>query len=327
MVFDYNHLDPDEHVIDNRLSTIDPQKKIVFFKESRCLESESLNQYSLELLNSDNPLSTATSCMLLVGNMMMRKLPRYLKSVLSTIYADPSLKKLFTEKHYSKYDPNHYGLEKTREWKPLNEGNMSDREKTAIENVESLIQLLDKELPNISSFPERESFFADHMLAVTKVMTVPDGSFDHNIFDPISEALAFIKIKQVHSELDSNADKSREVSLSMINQLYGGTESSIDLLVDLNLDLRTQFQANKVIKIVEKILNGENSDPDTIFVVRVGAFHRDVLTSELNQHYTYGDIREINLTKEDLPEVEQKIQDLFSSSMQSEVFECDCIIL
>jgi len=311
VIYDHLHTDPNEKAITESLSKIDPKKQIVFFAENRCIESGSLNQYSIELLSRDNNFSTATSCMLLVAHIITGQNPNGLKAILSTIYTDTYLKKLFDEKHFEKYDPRNYGLNKSMNWTKLTEEALSDREKMAINNASGLFKLLDKELPKQASYLEKEEFFEGHMTVASDAMTTKNELFDYEIFAPISEALAFIKIKQVNEKLGLNADPSKELSLSMINRLYAGEESTGELLKELNQKYRTQFQAQKVIKTVEKILKATNSDPNTIFVVRVGSDHREIMNSQLKEHFKTGDIREVTLLGEDLSNVEQKIREKF----------------
>jgi hypothetical protein len=313
LIYDKNHLDPNERAITQKLSHLDPEKKIVFFAENRCLEDESLNQYSLELLSKDKNISTANSCTLLIAHIYAGMNPLALKIILSTIYNDPYLKKLFTEGHYSKYSPQNYGLDVNKPWRMLSPENITPRQHKTIANVVGLFQVLDQ---NLSSLPfhKREDFFEGHLSVATEAMTGQKGNengFDYTIFARISEALAFIKIKQVNSKLSSEADKSKELPLSMINQLYGDGQSVGDLLNELNLTFRTQFQVTKVIKTIEKILKKPNQDPNTIFVVRAGLAHGEKMTSQLREHFKNGDIKEMSLAAEDLSRVEQKIQGQF----------------
>jgi hypothetical protein len=311
IIYDHKHSDSNERAITERLSNIDPQKKIVFFGENRCLESESLNQYSTELLHKDDSFSTANPCLLLIAHILTGRLPKALKSILTTIYTDTYFKQLFTGEHYAKYDPHNYGLNGVRPWKRLVEANITFEQRNAIENVKGLFKYLDEELPKLP-FREREDQFEGHMTVTMEAMVAGKYSCDYSIFGPISEALAFIKIKQVHTKLDPNADKTNELSLSMINQLYNEGNSVDDLFKELNGKFRTQFQVKKVIKIVERILKKSNQDPETIFVVRVGFGHREIMSNQLTQHFKNGDVKEISLTQEDLPQVEQRIKDHFS---------------
>jgi hypothetical protein len=308
-IYDNNHLDLNEETITAKLSTID-FPKIVVFMENRYIEDKTLKHYSLELLSQDKPISTATPCSLLIAHICTRRYSSYLQSILKTIYTDSYLKKLFIEAHYSKYHPNKYGLIKKKEWLPLVNANFSAEQQLVIENVKNSFKKLDEELPKKPSYFNREAFIEDYMEAVAEDMNHrPDC--DTGVFAPISEALAFIKIQQVQNKLNSDTDKSKELSLSIINQLYD--EKSVGtLLKELNQTFRTQFQAQKVINTVEKILKSPDVDKDTIFVVRVGSQHRD-LTNRLTQHFESGEFKEISLKKEDLHQVEQKIQEQFFS--------------
>ena len=311
LVFDSHHSDLKEKAITERLSKINPEERLVFFAELRGLEHESLNQYSLELLSKDKTFSTATCCNLLVGHILTATIPTYLKTILSTIYSDPYLKKLFIEKHYSKYHPSKYGLVNESRWMPLVPECMTSEQQRAILNVEGLFKFLDRELP-LQPLHEQEDFFEGHMTAATMAMTADQPeNFDYQIFGPISEALAFIKIKQVNQKLDASADKSKELSSSMINQLYGDSEAVEGLVDNLNRIFRTQFQAEKIIKVVERILQTPGQDPNIIFVVRDGSMHREVLRSRLAEHFKVGQLKEISLSEDDLPDVEQKIRSFF----------------
>jgi hypothetical protein len=312
LIYDHLHSDPNEQSITERLSKVNPKKKIVFFAENRCIESESLNQYSVELLSKDKNISTANPCMLLIAHVLAGLNKDALKPILSTIYTDPYLKKLFIEKHFEKYDPSNYELTKSINWKKLTEATLTERQKMAINNATGLFKMLDEELPKQASYLEKEEFFEGHMTAATDAMTTTRTDlFDASIFAPISEALAFIKIKQVNEKLGSMVDPSKELSVSMINRFHGTPETLVELLKELNHKYRTQFQAQKVIKTVEKILKASNTDPDTIFVVRVGLFHREIMNTQLKEHFTNRDIREVSLLGEDLTDVEQKIRDKF----------------
>ncbi len=309
-IYDPMHCDPNQIAITEKLCNIDPLKNIVFFRENRFLEIESLNQYSVELLGKDKNISTSSSCMLLIEHKLLPIDPRVFRHMLSTIYTDPYLKLLFTGKYYRKYNPEKYGLEQGLWSKPFLQSNMTYLQQRSIENVEGLFNFLDRELP-LQSQEERENFFEGHMEAITNAMTDPNGAFDINIFGAISEALAFLKIEEYHKKMGAQADISNELSLSMIHQLYGKGDSFDKLVHELNLKFRTQFQVSKVIKIVEKILKSENQDPNTIFVVRLGSSHREIMSSQLKQYFVNGDVKEITLSQEDLPQVEQKIQAQF----------------
>lgn len=309
LIYDFNHSDLKEQAIANRFTQMDPNKKMVFFDENRSIESEPLNQYSVELLSKDNNISTATACRLLIAHILCGNNPDFLSSILSTIYTDSYLKTLFTGKHFEKYEPNNYGLNTSVEWSKLCKENMTEKERMAIENVMGLFKLLDEQLPKQPSFSEKEEFLEGHMAVATNAMVTNPALFDIAIFAPISEALAFIKIKKVNEKLGVQADPSKELSLSMINRLYD-KENVGKLLSELNDKYRTQFQVEKVTKVVEKILKAPNADPNTVFVVRVGEQHRD-MTHMLLEHFKSGNIKEISLSREDLAHVEQKIQDQF----------------
>ncbi len=306
LIYDHDHNDPDELRITGKLMDVD-QKNIVVFIENRFLEDPSKRQYSLELRSEDSMRSTATSCALLIANFLLNveiqtgHVPAALSDLIKTIYRDSYFKKLFTEKHYGKYDPKNYGLERELVWKPLIAENLTEPQNKAIQYVNDLFHRLDVQLPQKKSFEEREITFRDQIDEARAALSDPTGPYDSRIFIPISHALAYIKIKQVHSKLDANADKSKELPLSMINQKMN--------LNELNVQYRTQFQVQKVIKIVEKILKGT---PDTIFVVRNGEGHREMMTRQLKEHFPNGVIKEIQLKREEVFQAEKKIQAYFS---------------
>jgi hypothetical protein len=106
---------------------------------------------------------------------------------------------------------------------------------------------------------------------------------------------------------------SKELSLSLINQLYGDEDSRSELIKTLNGAFRTRFQANKVIIVVEGILKKGTQDPNTIFVVRLGESHRELIMNELTQHFKNGDVKELFLSQQDFPQIEKRIQDQFNS--------------
>lgn len=109
--FDQHHKNKDEIQISNRLAQLNPLEKIVFFKESRHVEQESLGQYSLELLAKDSTYSTSNSASLLLAHVMIGSGHKeYLVKILSLMYVDPYFKQLFTGNHYNKYTPQKYNL-------------------------------------------------------------------------------------------------------------------------------------------------------------------------------------------------------------------------
>ncbi len=311
MIFDQNHHDPLEIAITAKLFEVNPQENIIFFCENRIIETPLLSQYSVELLDTDKKISTANSCQLLIGHILANYDPFFLKVILGVIYSDSYLKTLFIGKHYTKYLPNNFGLEKSVSFPCFKEEALSPAMNNAITNVIGLFKFFDKKLSKIPP-KKREEFFEGHLAQITLTMINTTDRFDIRVFDCISEALAFLKIREVHKKLNPQEDISKELSLSLINQLYGGEDSVDELVQELNIKFRTQFQANKVIRIVERILQQESQDPNTIFVVRLGALHKEVIMDQLTQYFINGDVKEIFLSQEDLPQIEKRIQDQFS---------------
>lgn len=307
--FDENHQDPTEITITDKLSKINSCENIIFFRENRWIETPSLNQYSVELLGKDKNISTSSSCLLLAGHILAAHNLLFLKTVISVIYSDVYFKKLFTGKYYSKYDPNQFGLQKKVNWPSFDEKDLSPKMNNAIKNVEGLFKLLDEKLSQIPA-AKQEDFFEGHMHLITDTMINRTDLFDVNIFASISEALAFLKIREVHKKLSPQEEHSKELSLSIINQLYSDKESAT-LLEELALKFRTHFQAKKVIMVIERILKKEAQDPNPIFVVRLGSAHREMIKNQLTQHFKNGVVKEIFLSEGDLPQLEKKIKDQF----------------
>ncbi len=311
--FDTNHKDPAELAIHTKLVTIDPRKKIVYFQENRVVEYESLNQYSLELFSKDAPLSTASSCILLnkcmdLPNQSLSIFP----TILELIYADSDFKKLFIEKRYFEFNPYDHGLNKCFQYNKLDRNTMTPSQKNMIAIVEGLFTGLDRVLPGLKTDEGRMKNIILNINDARELVCKNADRSDFIFFQQICEALAFIKIKQVLAKLPPDSDKSQELSLDMINRLYQDQEGLKKLWWDLALIYRTQFQAKKVIHVVEKVLSAKNADPNTIFLVRDGLGHREHLISHLTQHYKRGEIKEIVLTLGDLPKVEEKIREKFA---------------
>jgi hypothetical protein len=319
LIFDQRHQDPHEIAITDTLSKMNPQENIIFFCENRMLEIPSLNQYSVELLGSDKNVSTASSCHLLIGHILAAHDPYVLKLIISTIYSDPYLKTLFVGNHYTKYNPNDFGLGKKVDWISLKKNDLSPESNYAIENVKGLFKFLDENLPK-TPLNEREDLFEGHLNTITEAM-IGKPSFNIDVFGPISEALAFLKMREVHKKLNPQEDHSKELSLSLINRLYGDIDSVTELVEELNTEFRTRFEANKVIMVVERILKNENQDPNTIFVVRLGKTHREIIMNELSQYFKNGVFKEIVLSQEDLPHVEKRIKDQFSLTQEASLVE------
>lgn len=304
LIYDHNHLDPSEIALSARLEEIKPHEKIYTFSECRYFETS--NQYSVELLAKDKTISTATAAILLIGHMLTASNPDSVRTILKCIYEDPYFKKLFMEGHYKRYNPEKWGLPAGRWSKPFD--NMQPRWIMAIENIQGLYHFLDRNLP-LQTVEERNGFFEYHIASAAQFI-IESPLCDFTIFGAISEALALIKIDQVRKKIGESLDRTKELTTSLLTRLYGGPDTTGELVLELNKQYRTQFHAEKVIQVVEKLFN---KDRESIFVVRVGMMHRELMTRRLTEHFFLGDIKELDIGPEDLAHIERKIKREFPS--------------
>ncbi len=309
-IFDPNHYDEKEKSVTKELLNVIQNKKIFTLIEGKCFEHESLNQYSLELRASDKLNSTSTACSLLICHMLFPcpGFDTFLKTIIEDIYFDPYFKTLFLGEYYKKYNPKNYGYTLNN---PLFSFKyMTLAHKAAIKLVRDLFIMWDAELHK-QPLEEQEKFYIQHLTNVFHKLK-PSNSMDPLIFGPISAALAFIKIGKVNENLGENLYSDKELTLSISDEFYGGKETG--LAVRLNIDYRSQFQAEKLILVVEKILNLKSNATDSIFIVRVGISHREIILKKLRERFVDGDFREMQFEKSDLGNIVSKIEKEFSST-------------
>ncbi len=275
------------------------------FIEGKSIQDVGMNKYSVELLESDKPISTSTCCNLLFSSILSSRADLHLLSLLDIIYFDPYFKLLFIGEFYKKFNPEKYGY--TLKHSVYSFENMTPPQTAAIKAVSNLYKLLDVELPKKTP-EQQELFFTQQMVKFSQSL----GNFDLKIIAPISNALAFIKISKVNVKIGENIDADKELTLSLINQANSPDENVTDQLLYKLDQYRTQFQVEKIIQIIKKVFTNDQNSKDTIFIVRADFQRRDLLLKALREEFVEGDFREMQFKKSDLGNIVTTIEKEFS---------------
>lgn len=292
-----------------KLRSLDVNEKIVFFCESRIIEDQNLGQYSIELLHRDEAFSTASSCQMLIALILAGSgEPALMKNIFGIMYGDSYFKQLFLGNHFLKYIPGNYGLSDQN--LPFN--SLSWQAQNAINKVKELFKSLDNDIKGLR-FKEKEDLIESKCKTCFYEMGANPLIYDVLIFAHISEAVAMIKSTQACKKQGSTFQAEREVTVDKVNRLFFGQEDEIDEeLMKFNFKLRTNFQAQKVIRVVERLMKSPESQ-ELLFVVRDGVGHREQLTQQLQAHFGTDCVKELLVDEGSADELLDKIRGVFSN--------------
>ncbi len=283
---DSHHTNAEEMAVTTALSKIDPKENIVCLLESRLIETKELNQYSIELLASDNKLSTSTALQLLMDSCLVTRARSYLGDILAGIYTDPYLKLLFEKDHFASYSPQKKGFCEEGSSQAFSLKNLAPEHVQVINLVKALFRILDDTLPH-QPVEQKERFFEAQIKACLAAIT----PLKWEVMSYIAEALAVIKIEQVQK-----TNPKGELTLDDVKELLYGPEGlSGTKLTQLTITMRSKFQVEKIIRVISQVLLSAPQKEPPIFVVRVGADHKDDLLSGLQKQFGNDSIRVVDL--------------------------------
>lgn len=310
--FDRNHKDDKEMAISTKLEQLSPEKKIIFFQEGKFTDQLSLGQYSIELLGFNSTRSSASPAKLLLFHTMIGSGETdFFRGVLGIMYTDPYMKKLFVEDLYKGYTPQKYNLCTEPVAPHFSFAHTSERDIRTINQVKGLFKYLDENLPKQIE-AQADDFLTMAIIECAKAL-LDKSRYNMDLFGPITEALAVIKIAKIQKTSGDKHDSNKELTLDFVKKLlYQNDEAQKEALTELNLHYRTLFHVEKVQTVIKKILQKEGAANEYIFLARVGFGHREKFLKGLHNAFGADSVKEVNLLGQPLGSLDKAVKECFA---------------
>jgi len=206
-----------------------------------------------------------------LNHLLLHKEPIDIANIAYSLYKDPYFRLLLDGNYIIKFNPKKYGLETTLN--PPSE-NLVD----VITYLSKAFKSFDSRNDSSSKYDQEKNAFQVLEFYLDRI----DNATRYEIFERITLAASVIKTYQIERSLGSNSSES-EFGLSMIRNIINNRIDLINSMCQID-SLRTQYQCDKIKKIIERI-DSKQKIGNHLFVICLPGYKREFIFSNLQCHF------------------------------------------